>query len=45
MKRANKLLGDAYLVLVFLFLYVPTASVVVYSFNDSQLVTVWSGFP
>jgi putrescine transport system permease protein len=44
MKRANKLLGNAYLVLVFLFLYVPTASVVIYSFNESQLVTVWSGF-
>jgi putrescine transport system permease protein len=29
---------------VFLFLYVPTACVVFYSFNESQLVTVWSGF-
>ena len=37
-------LGNGYLALVFLFLYVPTASVVVYSFNESQLVTVWSGF-
>ncbi len=37
-------LGNGYLWLVFLFLYVPTASVVVYSFNESQLVTVWSGF-
>ena len=43
MRSADRLLGRAYLALVFLFLYVPTASVVVYSFNESQLVTVWSG--
>jgi putrescine transport system permease protein len=40
----ERALGNGYLVLVFLFLYVPTASVVFYSFNESQLVTVWSGF-
>jgi hypothetical protein len=40
----DRLLGNGYLVLVFLFLYVPTACVVFYSFNESQLVTVWSGF-
>ena len=28
----------------FLFLYIPMLSLVVYSFNDSKLVTVWSGF-
>jgi putrescine transport system permease protein len=44
MIRTSKLLGSGYLALVFLFLYVPTASVVVYSFNESQLVTLWSGF-
>jgi putrescine transport system permease protein len=44
MIRTNNLLGNGYLVLVFLFLYVPTASVVFYSFNESQLVTLWSGF-
>jgi putrescine transport system permease protein len=32
------------LVLGFLFLYVPILSLVVYSFNESRLVTVWSGF-
>ncbi len=42
--KAYRLLGGSYLALVFLFLYVPTASVVVYSFNESQLVTVWTGF-
>jgi putrescine transport system permease protein len=44
MIKTNKLLGNGYLVLVFLFLYVPTAVVVFYSFNESQLVTIWSGF-
>jgi putrescine transport system permease protein len=28
----------------FLFLYAPIASLVIFSFNESQLVTVWSGF-
>jgi putrescine transport system permease protein len=41
---SRKLLGNGYLALVFLFLYVPTASVMFYSFNESALVTVWSGF-
>jgi putrescine transport system permease protein len=44
MNRIHSLLGSGYLTLVFLFLYVPTACVVFYSFNESQLVTVWSGF-
>jgi putrescine transport system permease protein len=43
MTGTNRLLGSGYLTLVFLFLYVPTACVVVYSFNESPLVTVWSG--
>jgi putrescine transport system permease protein len=40
----TRLLGGGYLALVFFFLYVPTACVVVYAFNESPLVTVWSGF-
>jgi putrescine transport system permease protein len=32
------------LVLGFLFLYAPIVSLMVYSFNESKLVTVWSGF-
>jgi putrescine transport system permease protein len=32
------------LVLGFLFLYAPIASVIFYSFNASRLVTVWAGF-
>lgn len=34
----------AMLVLGFAFLYAPILSLVVYSFNESRLVTVWSGF-
>ena len=33
-----------FLVLGFVFLYAPIVSLVVYSFNESRLVTVWSGF-
>lgn len=32
------------LALGFLFLYAPIVSLVVYSFNESRLVTVWTGF-
>ncbi|MDC7713495.1 ABC transporter permease subunit [Vogesella sp. LYT5W] len=32
------------LLLGLLFLYIPIVSLVVYSFNDSKLVTVWGGF-
>jgi putrescine transport system permease protein len=32
------------LVLGFAFLYIPIVSLVVYSFNESKLVTVWAGF-
>ena len=28
----------------FLFLYAPILSLIVFSFNDSKLVTVWGGF-
>src|SRR5688572_8396785 len=34
----------AWLIAVFAFLYAPIVSVVIYSFNDSKLVTVWGGF-
>jgi len=34
----------AMLVLGFIFLYAPIISLMVYSFNESRLVTVWSGF-
>jgi len=33
-----------FLILGYLFLYLPIFSVIVYSFNESRLVTVWGGF-
>ncbi|MCU9953342.1 ABC transporter permease subunit [Burkholderia sp. BKH01] len=44
MTRANRILSACVLGAGFLFLYVPIVSLVVYSFNESKLVTVWSGF-
>jgi putrescine transport system permease protein len=32
------------LVFGFVFLYAPILSLIVYSFNESKLVTVWAGF-
>ena len=32
------------LVVGFVFLYAPMLSLIIYSFNESKLVTVWSGF-
>jgi putrescine transport system permease protein len=32
------------MVVGFLFLYIPILSLIVYSFNESRLVTVWAGF-
>ncbi|GLU32708.1 ABC transporter permease subunit [Trinickia caryophylli] len=43
MKR-NPLFAACVLTLGFLFLYLPIASLVVFSFNESKLVTVWTGF-
>jgi len=43
MRRRNWFLFSA-LCFGFAFLYVPILSLVIYSFNDSRLVTVWGGF-
>ncbi|WP_249384010.1 ABC transporter permease subunit [Chitinivorax sp. B] len=40
MPLGNKL----YMLLGFFFLYAPIISLVIYSFNESRLVTVWGGF-
>ena len=32
------------LIVGFAFLYIPIGSLIVYSFNESKLVTVWAGF-
>lgn len=44
MTRSYAWTGTLFLGAVFLFLYGPIASVIVYSFNESPLVTVWSRF-
>jgi putrescine transport system permease protein len=42
--RGNSGFIRTMLVLGFVFLYAPILSLMVYSFNESRLVTVWSGF-
>jgi len=42
--REPKLFRLAALLFGFAFLYVPIALVILYSFNESKLVTVWGGF-
>jgi putrescine transport system permease protein len=44
MIKPNKPLSTTVLTLGFLFLYIPIISLVVFSFNESKLVAVWSGF-
>jgi len=44
MIKPNRAISAGVLTLGFLFLYIPIISLVVYSFNESKLVTVWSGF-
>jgi putrescine transport system permease protein len=44
MNRNRSLFLLTMLVLGFAFLYIPILSVIVYSFNESKLVTVWGGF-
>ena len=41
-RRLNFLLIS--LILGFAFLYIPILSLIIYSFNESKLVTVWGGF-
>ena len=42
--RTARVAGGAVLGLGYAFLFIPIVSVIVYSFNESKLVTVWSGF-
>jgi putrescine transport system permease protein len=44
MIKPSRPLQYTFLGIGFLFLYVPIVSLVVYSFNESQLVTVWTTF-
>ena len=43
MKKQSRFVFSV-LVFGYAFLYIPLASVIVYSFNDSKLATVWGGF-
>ena len=38
----NKYFGKAWMLAVYAFLYLPIVTLVIFSFNDSRLVTVWS---
>ncbi len=38
----NKLFAKGWMIAVYIFLYLPIITLVVFSFNDSKLVTVWS---
>ena len=41
-QASNKLVAKAWMIAVYIFLYMPIITLVVFSFNDSKLVTVWS---
>ena len=40
----NRNFGRAWLLAVFVFLYLPIVALVVFSFNDSPIPNVWRGF-
>jgi putrescine transport system permease protein len=40
----NSRIGRAWLALGYAFLYIPIATLIVFSFNESKMVTLWSGF-
>jgi putrescine transport system permease protein len=40
----GNMFGRGWLIAVYIFLYIPIMTLVVYSFNASPLVSVWSGF-
>jgi putrescine transport system permease protein len=44
MNQGRSLFRAIVLTLGFAFLYIPIVSLIVYSFNESRLVTVWGGF-
>ena len=44
MRKKMTALNWTALILGLIFLYTPIILVIVYSFNESKLVTVWSGF-
>ena len=42
--RARRRCSVGFCILGFVFLYAPIVSLVIFSFNESKLVTVWGGF-
>jgi putrescine transport system permease protein len=42
--KKSAVLPLAWMILVYLFLYLPIVVLVVYSFNDSRMVTIWGGW-
>jgi putrescine transport system permease protein len=44
MSKKVSSLGRTYLTLGFIFLYLPILILIIFSFNESKLVTVWGGF-
>ena len=41
-QRVDKYFGKIWMLAIYTFLYLPIFTLVIYSFNDSKLVTVWS---
>jgi putrescine transport system permease protein len=41
-QASNKLFAKSWMIAVYVFLYLPILTLVIFSFNDSKLVTVWS---
>jgi putrescine transport system permease protein len=41
-QASNKVFAKGWMIAVYIFLYLPIITLVVFSFNDSRLVTVWS---
>jgi putrescine transport system permease protein len=41
-QSSNKIFSQGWMIAVYLFLYLPIITLVIFSFNDSRLVTVWS---
>ena len=42
--RARRRCCSIFCILGFVFLYAPILSLIIFSFNESKLVTVWGGF-
>ena len=41
---SSRRIGIAWMLAIYFFLYLPIATLIAYSFNDSKMVTLWGGF-